>query len=90
MHGSFFSVKYSSFWQQIATASLQKAFTNIVNQKDIPMLLAVGICALALYITDTLIGRNITNHSLEKKKRPASIYLAAKQLSIPYFQFENG
>ena len=46
-----FSCKYSTFLQQIATASLQKAFTNIANQKGIPMLLAIGTCALVLYIT---------------------------------------
>ena len=34
-------------------------------------------------------GRNITNHSLEKKRGPASIYLAAKQLSFLCFRFEN-
>ena len=32
------------------------------------MLLAVGTCALVFYITRAMIGRNITNHSLEKKK----------------------
>ena len=32
------------------------------------MLLAVGACALIFYMTRTMIERNITNHSLEKKK----------------------
>ena len=32
------------------------------------MLLAVGTCALIFYITRAIIGRNITNHNLEKKK----------------------
>jgi len=33
------------------------------------MLLAIGACALVFHTTRTVIGRNITNHSLEKKKR---------------------
>jgi len=37
-----------------------------------------------------MIGRNITNHSFEKKKAPAAIYLLAKQLSFLCFHFENG
>ena len=32
------------------------------------MLLAVGACALVFYIAHAMIGGNITNHSLEKKK----------------------
>ena len=31
-------------------------------------MLAVGACVLVFYITRAMIGRNITNHSLEKKK----------------------
>ena len=40
---------YSTFLQQIATASLQKAFKNIANQKGHSrhsMLLAIGTCTL--------------------------------------------
>ena len=88
----FFSCKYSTFLQQIATASLQKAFTN-ANPQDIQafMLLAVGTCALVFNITRAMIGRNITYHSLEKKKKhSALIYLVAKQVSLPCFRFENG
>ena len=71
MHGDFFSRKYRTFSQQIATVLLQKAFTNIANQQGISgvlTLLAVGDCALAFYIPRAMIGRNIDNHSLEKKK----------------------
>jgi len=42
MHGKFFSLKYSTFSQKIATASLQKASTNIVNQNGIPGDYAAG------------------------------------------------
>ena len=45
------------------------------------MLLAIGSCALVFYVTHTIIGTNITNHSLKKKKVPAWIYLATKQLA---------
>ena len=34
------------------------------------MLLAVGTCALVYYLTRAMIGRNTTNHNLEKKKAP--------------------
>ena len=37
--GKFFSYKYSTFSQQIATASLQNVFTNITNQQGIPGIL---------------------------------------------------
>ena len=43
-----FSHKYSTFSQQIATASLQKAFTNIANHSRRSILLAIGTCALVL------------------------------------------
>ena len=62
---------YSTFSQQIATASLKKVFTNIANQQGHfrrSMLLAVGACALIFYMTRIMIERNITNHGLEKKK----------------------
>ena len=52
------------------------------------MLLAIGACALVVQITCAMIGKNITNHSLGKKKHPALIYLAAKQLSFPCFRLK--
>ena len=38
----FFFLKYSTFSQKIATASLQKASKNIVNQNGIPGVYADG------------------------------------------------
>lgn len=39
MHGNFFPHKYSTFSQQIVTASLQKVSSNITNQQGIPSIL---------------------------------------------------
>ena len=85
MHGNFFTHKYGTFSQQIATASLQKVFTNIANQQGIPMLLAVGTCVLGFYITHAMIGGNSTNHSLEKKKAPCFDLLGGKRTFFPMF-----
>ena len=38
------------------------------------MLLAIGTCALVFYLTRAMIGRNITNHSLEKGKEKSSLF----------------
>ena len=72
MHGHFFPVKLYSplnFLQQIATASLQKAFTNIANQQGIPGVLC------CFYITRAMIGRNVTHHSFEKKKSTLLLFI---------------
>ena len=54
------------------------------------MLLAVGTCAPVLFFQmRSLIGRNITNHSFEKKKVPFFDLFAAKQLFTRVFGF-NG
>ena len=39
---NFFPCKYSTFLKQIATASLQKAFTNNANPQDIQEFYAAG------------------------------------------------
>ena len=81
----FFSRKYSTFSQQIATASLQKAFTNMANHFRRSMLLTVGACALVFYITRAMIGRNITNHSLEKKKSALLRFIWQQNNFLPVF-----
>ena len=72
MHGNYFSHKYSTFSQQVATTLLQKAFTNIANQQGLPGVLCCWplglVLCIFLYITCAMIGRNITNHCVEKKK----------------------
>ena len=45
-----FSRKYSTFLQQIATALLQKAFTNIASQQGIPGVLCCWPLETVLYI----------------------------------------
>jgi len=40
-------------------------------------------------MTHAMIGKNITHHSFEKKKPPASIYLVAKQLLLLCFHLEK-
>ena len=80
----FFPRKYSTFSQQIATVSLQKhsQISQINKAFRRSTLLAIGDCAPVFYIARAMIGK--------EKKRPASIYSAAKQLSFPCFHFENG
>ena len=78
---NIFSCKCSplNVLQQIATASLQKAFTNLycksTRHSRCSMLLAIGACALVFYITRTMIGRNITNHSFEEKKSALLLFI---------------
>ena len=88
---TFFTSKYSTFLQQKATTLLQRAFTNIANQQGIPMLLAIGTFALVFYITEffyitgIMIGRNISNHSLKKKKEPFFNLFGSKTTFFPMF-----
>ena len=65
-----FSRKYSQFSQQIALSSWQNGHAHIANQQGIPGVLwcwPLGPVLKFLYITRTLIGRKIPNHSLAKK-----------------------
>ena len=65
----FFSHKYGTFSQQIATASLQKAPVQL-NKAFLrrSMLLGVWSMCSSFYITRAMIGTKKTNDSLEKKK----------------------
>ena len=56
----FFSCKYSTFSQQIATASLQKRVNNYrkstTHSRHSLLLATMGTCALVFYITHAMIG----------------------------------
>lgn len=84
-----FSHKHSTFWQQVATTLLLKLFTNISNQQwrhyRCSMLLAVGTCAMVSWTTRAVIGRKITNHSLEKKKARSFDLFGSKAIFCPMF-----
>ena len=60
----------------------------VANQQDIPgHLYAAGswdLCS-SFYITGAMIGRNITNHSLEKKKVPGFDLFSGKTTFFPVF-----
>ena len=83
---AIFSHKCSIFSQQIATALLQKVFTSMANQQDIPGTLCCcwDLCS-SFYIARTMIGRNITNHSSEKKKAPCLDLFGGKTTFFPMF-----
>ena len=72
MHGNadmFFP--YSIFSQQIAIASLQKAFANKQGLLGVQRCWFLGpVLYFFFYVKPAMIGRYITNHSLEKKKAP--------------------
>ena len=82
-----FSWKYSTFSQQMATALLQRAFTNIANQQGNLGVNATGhgTCALIFYVTHAMIGRNVTNDSFEKKNGPCFNLIGSKATFFPVF-----
>mgnify|MGYP000123267520 FL=1 len=57
---------YGTFMQQMHVHKYCKSARHSRHS----MLLAIGSCALVFYVTHTIIGTNITNHSLKKKKVP--------------------
>ena len=78
----FFSRKYSTFSQQIATTSLQKAF------KSFQAFYAEGhwgLCSSFLYNTRHDWKKYNQSQLGKEKKRPSSIYLVAKQLPSRVF-----
>ena len=68
VHGIFFPVWY--IYAANEHSFIAKSVHKSARQSRHSMLLAIGGCALVFYIKHTMIGTNITNHSLKKKKVP--------------------
>ena len=67
----FFSRKYRTFLQQIATALLQKVFSNMASDQGIPgvfMHLAIGACALVFLYNTCHDSKKYNQSQLGKEK----------------------
>ena len=71
--GKLFSNKYSTLSQQMATPSLQKAFTNIANQQGIPMLPAIATCTLVFLFNMHHKWKNYNKQSLLRREKHAML-----------------
>ena len=87
MHGNFFPTNIAHFQSnshRFVAKSVHKCHKSTRHSKS-SILLAVETCALVFsYISHTMIGRHITNHSFKKKEAPW-FDLFSQKLSFLFF-----
>ena len=90
MHKKNFSLKYGTFSQENATASLQKAFNLTRNSRRFVVLALWDMCS-NFYIARAMIGRK-KQMALKKKNTPAWIWRQNNFLFSRFrcARFENG